>query len=71
MTPSLNLVSTDTLRRWSLRLHLMPSWVFLLRSMRTLRIAVEAELLARDMAAIAAELDDEDAHACPMPSGWH
>lgn len=69
--PSLNLVSTDTLRRWSLRLHLMPSWVFLLRSMRTLRIAVEAELLARDMAAIAAELDDGEGYPSVMPQGWH
>lgn len=69
---AVKLASTDTLRRWSLRLHLMPSWVFLLRSMRTMRIAVEAELLARDLDAIASELDDEeDAHPCSMPQGWH
>lgn len=57
-------LSTSRLRRWQLRLDALPAWVFLLPSMRDLRLAVGAELVRRDVREIAG---DTGGHVCAPP----
>lgn len=47
--------SDARLRRWRARFDAMPSWVFLIASVRELRFAVEHEILAREITSIAAD----------------
>lgn len=52
----LHLASDARLRKWRARFDAMPSWVFMLESIRELRYAVEREILSRDMARIAKDV---------------